>query len=522
MAFRGDLRPFQVPAVERMLEENLLVAYEMGLGKTVLTIYTLEQLLETEEIEVALVVAPASLKYQWAREIAKFTDGALVTVIDGDAAQRRAQYQRAGRFEYVIVNYEQIVNDWGDGFLAMTREWPKNRWAMVLDEATAIKTPTAKRTRKVLRLRPRVRFALSGQPVENRPEEVFHIMRWVDEDVLGSPAKFDRSFIVRDGFGKVKRYRNLHILHKQLASAMIRKSRHDPDVAPHLPKVVEEVIPVQFDAAGARLYRAVASELLADLEALQGGNAWSLEAHYGLSDSQSSMKEAGDIMAKQLALRMLCDHPELIRISAGKYDDETTVQGSAYASALVESGAVDKVKASPKFRATAALVKEILDASPTNKVVLFSFFKGMLGMLADELKGYRPVLFTGDMNAKQKDAAKVHFQTDPKCRIFLSSDAGGYGVDLPQANYLISYDLPWSAGKIEQRNARIVRLSSTFESVTVLTMVMAGSVEQRMYDLLNEKGLVASAVVDGRGFDAKGKLDLNLATLKEFLRESSV
>ena len=143
-------------------------------------------------------------------------------------------------------------------------------------------------------------------------------------------------------------------------------------------------------------------------------------------------------------------------------------------------------------------------------------------MLADELKGYRPVLFTGDMNAKQKDAAKVHFQTDPKCRIFLSSDAGGYGVDLPQANYLISYDLPWSAGKIEQRNARIVRLSSTFESVTVLTMVMAGSVEQRMYDLLNEKGLVASAVVDGRGFDAKGKLDLNLATLKEFLRESSV
>src|SRR4051812_10046129 len=101
--FVGELRPFQIPAVERMVERGrMLVAYEMGLGKTVLTIAALEELFESDLVDSGLVLCTASLKYQWAAEIEKFTDGARVLVIDGTPTQRAAQYAKAGRAEYVI------------------------------------------------------------------------------------------------------------------------------------------------------------------------------------------------------------------------------------------------------------------------------------------------------------------------------------------------------------------------------------------------------------------------------------
>jgi SNF2 family DNA or RNA helicase len=179
----------------------------------------------------------------------------------------------------------------------------------------------------------------------------------------------------------------------------------------------------------------------------------------------------------------------------------------------------------PKTHAALELIEEIVTASPVNKVVLFSFYKDMLYDLKAQLRdrlGYKAVLFTGDMNAKQKDQAKLQFQFDSMTKVFLSSDAGGYGVDLPQANYLINADLPWSAGKWDQRNARIIRLSSEFDSVNLIHILMRGSIEERQYETLEEKRLIASAVVDGKGADKQGKITLSMGTLREFLERSEV
>src|SRR5690606_28340090 len=147
-----------------------------------------------------------------------------------------------------------------------------------------------------------------------------------------------------------------------------------------------------------------------------------------------------------------------------------------YADELQKRGALDGVTYAPKLVAVCEYIEEVLDSDPSNKVVLFSFFKDNLNLIKQATaKMTKSVLFTGDLTAPQKDAAKKQFQTDPETRLFLSSDAGGYGVDLPQANFLISYDLPWSSGKLEQREARIIRLSSEFPHVTVATFVMRGS-----------------------------------------------
>jgi SNF2 family DNA or RNA helicase len=519
MAFVGELRPFQVEAVDRILERKaIVVAYEMGLGKTVLSIAVCEHLLENEIVREGLVVAPASLKYQWAKAIKQFTDNALVLVIDGPPKKREAQYAEAHKYEYVILNYEQVVNDWrhvrdlGRGFV-------------VLDEATAIKSPTAARTKAVRKLTTDYRVALTGQPVENRPEEIYSLMEWVDSTVLGRFDIFDRTFIKRNHWGKVERYHNLPLLHELLSEAMVRKTKEDPDVAPYMPDVVEEVVYVDFDGKSKKIYDRIADDLSVALLAAGHVGSWDIAAHYGKADSMQDLGPLGDVMARVMCLTMACVNPHLLVISAENYlktKDKTKTQqvGSAYAAELLEAGVLNDLPAvAPKVKEVVSTVKELVDASPKNKIVVFSFFRGQLEALEQALQavGVKCVQFHGGMDAKEKDAAKTRFQLDSATKVFLSSDAGGYGVDLPQANYLINVDLPWSAGKWEQRNARIIRLASEFKSVTLLHLLMRGSVDERQYDMLESKKLIASAVVDGKGADRMGHLEVDLDTLSEFL-----
>jgi SNF2 family DNA or RNA helicase len=499
-----------------------LVAYEMGLGKTVLTIAAAEQLIEAGEAGGGLIICPASLKRQWARQILTFTgQAAHVRLVEGDRMQRYRAYteHKSGKVEYLIMNPEQVVNDWD-----VVRRLPRD--FIAVDEATMIKSNAAQRTRKIKRLKAKWRWALTGQPVENRAEEVYSIMEWVDPVVLGPANIFDQTFIVRDHWGKPIRYRNLPLLHKTLKSAMVRKTWEDPDVRDQMPAVTEESILVDFDPAGAKLYRHVLKELeyaLADVGV--GGTGFDVLAHY--DGAASTHGEAmGDVMSRLTVLRMLCDHPELVRRSAAHYAGEgphTDRTGSLYAWELREAGLLKTTKKSPKLEATVELITEILEANPRNKVVLFSFFKDALDLLKHATRDLTDsALFTGDLSEPERDRQKRRFQTDPKCRLFLSSDAGGYGVDLPQANYLISYDLPWSAGAWKQRNARIIRLSSEFEKVTLISMLMAGSIEERQYDVLVDKARAASAILDGRGADTKGTLSLDRESLLEFIRASTV
>lgn len=504
--------------MKRMIEERrLLLAFEMGLGKTVITIAAAEELLEAGDIGTAIIVSPASLKYQWRHMIEKFTEDATIVLVEGPPQRRQLQYSRilTEQPDYVLLHYEQVVNDF-----AYVKNLPME--LVVCDEVQAIKSFRAKRSRRVKRLRSTYRWGLTGQPVENRPEEVYSICQWIDPDLLGRFEIFDRTFIKRNNFGGVKYYKNLPTLHRRLTQAMERKRRDDPDVKDQLPKVTEEIVAVPFDSAGARLYRRIVKDLLRDLAAAQRtfGN-FSVFQHYsptGQSDP-AELRARGRIMSKLTCLRMLCDHPELLRWSARNFCDQLG-SGSQYAAELAAAGHLDGLTAAPKFDATLELLRDIDSAG--YKAVLFSFFKQALFRLHDATSELRPVLFHGDMTPKERDEAKMKFDYDDHCRLFLSSDAGGVGLDLPAARYLINFDLPWSAGRFDQRQARIIRLSSEHDSVTLVTTVMAGSVEERMYELLLAKRAVADAVVDGRGIDAKGRLQLTLATLTEFLQTSAV
>lgn len=517
MTFTGTLLPYQPEAVDAMCTRGkMLVAYDLGLGKTVLTIAALERLMDEGSItSPGLIICLSSLKYQWADQIRKFTDGSSTPlVIDGTPKQRIAQYAEAidwghSLVDYVIINYEQVVNDW-----EYVRQLPTG--FIVCDEATAIKSFKSKRSKCVKKLKSDYKFALTGTPVENgKPEELYSIMQFVDAKVLGRFDLFDQTFIVRNRFGGVERYRNLQLLHKTLSAACTRKRQSDPDVAPYLPETIfAEPIWVPFDAAGSKLYKHIVRDLLATLdEAIESfGSSFDIFSHYQGGESQENALR-GKIMSKLISLRMLCDHPALLTVSA---------ESSKYAAQLKELDLLTPLSKSPKLSVLKEYVTNFLDDYEGNKVVIFTSYIKMVDLIREALGPDISTSYTGELNAKDKEISKLKFQTNPDIRILVSSDAGGYGVDLPQANLLINYDLPWNAGLALQRNGRIRRASSEWKTIVIQDILMQESIEERQHAMLTQKFAVANAVIDGEGIDAKGGVNLNLGSLKAFLESAFI
>lgn len=512
MTFIGTLYPFQEEAHESMCDRGqMMLCMVMGAGKTPTTIAALETLFERDEITRALLVVPASLKYQWLAEIKKFSSSRAV-VIDGPPKARETLWRAAISCQYVVVNAEMLQND--VSYLDRIRID-----AIVIDEATLIKSPAAKRSRflKKIGKRSPYRFALTGQPIENRPEELFSIMEFVDPTILGRFDLFDRTFIVRDRWGKPTRYRNLNHLHESLSDVMYRKTRED--IQDQLPELITKVVPVAFDVSGAKVYRMITADLLKKINEAIGkvGRGFDLWRHYNSVGGEAQ----GDIMSRMTVLRMLCDNPELVRESARLYNEDGD-NGSAYADHIVQAGWLTAVPKSPKLDAAVEYIKGILEEDPANKVVVFSFFRQNLRILDETLSKFTTCTkFMGGMSSHDKEQSKKKFSEDPNTRVFLSSDAGGYGVDLPMANHLISYDLPWSAGKLDQRESRIIRLSSEFPHVTVTSFVMRGSIEERQYDMLQEKRLINRAFID-KGYDARGQYEITLGSLSDFMSSAEV
>ena len=529
--FQGTLKPYQVEAVDKMVtQKRILVAYEMGLGKTPMTIASIENLRASNEIKsTTLILCLSSLKYQWKTEIEKFSDSTAL-VIDGTPKRRLEQYATASDFDYIIMNYEQVVNDF-DTIKHILLD------AIVCDEATAIKGFRAQRAKKVKELSKTItiRFALTGTPVENgRPEEIFSIMQFIDKDILGRFDLFDRTFIVRNQFGGVQRYRNLPILHTTLMTHTVRKSQNDPDVKPYLPDAVyRQPLLIPLDKKSKSVYDIIAADLLALLhEASESfGANFNVAAHYGQSHDPGDPANAlrGEVMSRISAMRMLCSNPQLLVRSANNFSNHTGT-GSAYINGLLDADngvlmdALKGLQTSTKLDASISYLVEHLDIDPSYKAVVFASYLGSVESLVNRLnaRGFDAVGYTGEMNAKEKEAAKVKFQTEKHVRVLVSSDAGGYGVDLPQANLLINYDQPWSAGLAVQRNGRIIRASSQWTTITIQDILIKGSIEQRQYDTLKQKSNVAGAILDGSGINDKGGVDLTVGSLINFLTNASI
>jgi SNF2 family DNA or RNA helicase len=413
---------------------------EMGLGKTLMSLAAVELLARERGISRVLVVAPASVKYQWEGEIRRFTKRA-VQVIEGGPDDRKDQY--SGATFYRLVNYEQVVRD-RDAINA----WKPD--VIVLDEAQRIKNWASKTSQAVKKLVSRYAVVLTGTPLENKLEELYSIVQFVDERRFGPAFQFLQDHRVLDEKGNLTGYRNLDKIRERLEPIFLRRTR--AEVLTQLPGRTDNTVYVELSAEQRTPYE----EQRTTLARLLGKSF--------LTDADRKR-----ILACMANLRLICDSTFLF--------DKSTHH-------------------SPKLDEFAELVPELLVGD--HKLVVFSQWETMLNLAAaviDRL-GVKYALLHGGMSGKDRKAVMEEFKTDPGCRVFLSTDAGGVGLNLQVADTVVNLELPWNPAVLEQRIARVHRLGQE-RPVRVINLVTRGTVEEKVLKTLESKQALFDGVFDG-------------------------
>jgi hypothetical protein len=443
--------------------ERALLADEMGLGKTVQAIAACELLARRAGIARVLVVCPASLKAEWEEQIARFTERAARSVF-GARPQRLAAY--ADPVFFTIVNYEQVLPDAEDINAILKPD------VVVLDEAQRIKNWQTKTARRVKSLRAPYAFVLTGTPVENRIDELYSIVQYLDPELVGPLFRFNREFYALDERGRPVDYQNLAELRSRVAPVLLR--RRKSDVESELPgRTVKTYFVPMADEQRQRYedYRAPVARLMA------------------IAQRRPLTKAEFDRMQMLLAcMRMICDTPAIL-------DPDCRI--------------------SPKLEELERVLGDLFE-EPDRKVIVFSEWERMLALvreLAVEM-GVEAAWHTGSVPQERRRAEIVRFKKDPACRLFLSTDSGSVGLNLQAASAVVNVDLPWNPARLEQRIARAWRKHQT-RCVTVVNLVCEDSIEHAILHLIGQKQALADGLLDGQGDIAALKMPSGRAAMIE-------
>jgi len=429
--------------------ERALLADEMGLGKTIQAIAACALLHRLGRARRVLVVTPASLKTEWEEQIRRFTALSL-QIVYGSRLQRLAFYEAGKAPFYTLCNYEQIVPDALD---LNDRLQPD---VVVLDEAQRIKNWTTKTAQAVKRLRSRYAFVLTGTPLENRIDELYSIVDFLDSSVLGPLFRFNREFYTFDEKGRPEGYRNLDRLHERVRPLMLR--RRKADVETELPERVDHVRLVPLSDAQRTNYASheqVVSRLV------------------HLAKRRHLLPAEQDRLMRELAiLRMICDTNYILG---------------------------DEDRNCPKIDELEPILTECRENAEV-KVIVFSEWERMLQLVRDlcGTLGLGYAWHTGSVPQKRRRAEINRFKAEPDCRVFLSTDSGGVGLNLQNASVVVNCDLPWNPARLEQRIARAWRKHQT-RTVTVFNLVSSDTIEQGMLATLADKRSLAEGVLDRLG-----------------------
>lgn len=514
MTFNGELREYQKAGKALILNRRrALLALDLGCGKTVVSIAAIEELRDCGKIRTAVLIMGSSLTRQWAEKIHMFTNTTSVIVLDGGISpKKRAEIWKSILQEppaYLIIGIRQVVKDL-DILLKLKPD------LVLVDEVTSIKNFGTQQTKAIKKLQSEYRIGLTAEPVENgKAEELFSIMQWIDPSIFGNWQTFEETYITRSAHNMITGYKNIPQLNTRLMTACISKRRNDPDVAPFMPTVEEYNCYVEMDDDTRRIYDMVALELLRELRVAGPRVHIELSNYYEGEKEKGGDSTMGRITSRLLCLQLLLDDPSLLEASARAYEDPTDLRGSQYAHTLWKAGRLPSEGShGAKLEACLELARGYLEEDARHKVIVFARFKGVLQLLAEGLSDYSPVVFHGGLNSAERALAISDFANTS--RVFLSSDAGGYGVDLFMGSHLINYDLPMSSGTFKQRNGRHVRASSIFRHVYIDNLIVTNSIEEYFKSRLDYKAKVGQGVLTGMS-DKHGMVTNDVTSLTKFL-----
>ncbi|WAH35794.1 DEAD/DEAH box helicase [Alicyclobacillus dauci] len=454
--FQGKLRHYQHFGYSWLLHLRSIgcgacLADDMGLGKTIQVLAYLSKLQEEATTKgVHLLVCPTSLLPNWRAELARFVPSLSVYVHHGTARDLTGHVGKDADVDIIMTTYATLVRD-----LELLESYEFD--ALIVDEAQNIKNADTKQAQAIRSIRSGHRIALTGTPMENRLEELWALMDFLNPGYLGSASWFRRTLAdatLRNPSGEAAA--KLQVL---LRPVLLRRRKSDPDIQTELPDKWEVNERAMLTHEQAALYQAMVNQLFTDIEPLQG----------------QGMSRRGQILATLVRLKQVCDHPCLI------------------------SGGTPSVRRSGKLRQLIELLRTVVDEG--EGALVFTQFRDMGEILCDTIESelsVRPKFLHGGLSASVRGQMVDAYQSgaDRSPILVLSLRAGGVGLNLTRANHVFHFDRWWNPAVEDQATDRAYRIGQT-KDVQVHKMICAGTLEERIDDLITSKRELSQAIVGG-------------------------
>jgi len=448
--FNGELRPYQKSGYDWLFFLNEfsfggILADDMGLGKTIQTLALLQKVYEEGEVKPSLVVVPTSLIFNWQNEAEKFTPSLRVLAYSGYGRSR--YHQDFDQFQIIITSYGILRRDVD---LLMEMEF----CYMVLDESQNIKNPVSQNARASRQLQAAHRLALTGTPVENNLMDLWSQFAFLNKGMLGGEHTFADHFA--NPIERQSDKESAALLKKIIFPFILRRTKEI--VAEDLPPKQESVVMCEMDPAQRAVY--------------YHWRDYFRTAILQSIDEKGMARSKLKVLEGLTKLRQVCCHP-----------------------ALVESGYEGT---SGKFEAFAEMLDDII--AEGHKVLVFSQFVRMLTILRrhcdDKVISYEYL----DGRTTNRERCVEHFQEDESVKLFLISlKAGGTGLNLTAADYVIHYDPWWNPAVEIQATDRTHRIGQT-KHVFSYKLITTESVEEKILELQEtKKKLVKEMIVTDSG-----------------------
>lgn len=435
---KKQLFPFQKQGVAFIEKQKgrALIADEMGLGKTIQAAAWLQ--LHPEK-RPAIILCPASLKLNWAKEI----KDTLSTKDKIQILQGTKPYPITTG-SIIIINYD-ILNSWLETLQAV------NPQVLIMDEAHYIKNSSAQRTKATKKLAkgiPHV-IALTGTPIVNRPIEGFNIFQILDKNLFPNFWKFAHRYCGarHNGFGwDFSGATNKEELNRILTSTIMIR-RRKADVLKDLPEKLYSFVPMELD--NEKEYRTAEAEFIEYLRWVKG-------------------KEAAEKAKK-------AEH--LVKIEALK---QLAVKG--------------------KMKQAINWIRDFIQDG--SKLIVFAIHKEVINQLVKEFKDVA-VKVDGSTSIKERNKAVEMFQNNEDIKLFIGNiQAAGVGLTLTAASAVAFLELPWTPGELQQAEDRCHRIGQK-NAVNIYYLLAENTVEYKLAKLLDRKKEVLSAVIDGKPVEEK-------------------
>lgn len=461
---KASLYPYQETGVMfSLFRKAAIIADEMGLGKTLQAICVAILKKQLFGFTKILIISPSSLKEQWQREIEKFTDEQSV-IVSGNQMQRKKTYF-TGEPLFRITNYEAVLRD-----VLTIRKF--NPDFIILDEAQRIKNFETKTHRAILSIPKKHSLVITGTPIENKLEDLYSISQFSEIELFTPLWAFaSRHFCLdRKKKDRVHGYKNLETIHEKAKDLILRRKKEE----------VFDCLPEQ-----------ITNNYYVNLTEEQSG----IQA--------SCLQGVAFILAKKIITPMDYNKIQSLLQTARRACNSTYL--------------VDRTtNISTKLPELKKIINDLVIQN-NRKVIIFTEWTSMtylVGKMLSEM-GIDFVEFSGKIPVKKRQLLIDEFQGNPDCKAFVSTDSGGVGLNLQNADCVINVELPWNPAKLNQRIGRVNRIGQKSKTVNVINLIAKASIEERILAGINMKQELFDSVLDGRN-DA---VDMSSERKNEFINE---